>query len=207
MTLSALSSQLSLSERAVSRGNAHAVAKIILPEAGEHEALGKLAPLQLMLNHLMGAETGKQNWHARLFLGWPGFVYRVSVFSYLVVCCLCKCAGVSFELKGRWRGGVTAIFEFGGHTAVQATRSSTSTQHPRILCGTRRVTWGLLSQTRASWTGSASFDEGSSSLAVCLLQRQGAVRWRMLQKAQARNGNRQEHAGSPSTLNFLRLLT
>ena len=41
-------------------------------------------------------------------------------------------------------GGVTAIFEVGGHTAVQVTHRSTSTQHPaRFLSGTGRVTWGF----------------------------------------------------------------
>ena len=68
-------------------------------------------------------------------------------------------------------GSVLGWEDIGGRSylnmRIRRTHSSTGTQHPRIQIVTRRVTWGLLSQTRASWTGLASFDERSSSSAVC----------------------------------------
>ena len=129
--------------------------------------------------NLMGAETGKQKWHALLFFVWPRFVYFV--FSYLTVFCVCM---PGFRMSWEDVGGRS-------YRNIRIRRTHSSTRHPRILFGTCRVTWGLLSQTRASWTGLASFDQGSSSLAACYSIKEQCVG---IAESSKHNDNRQEQA-------------
>ena len=77
-------------------------------------------------------------------------------------------------------GGVTAIFEFGGHIAT--VRST----HASYLVPSEKHGACFLSQTRASWIGLASFEEGSSSLAVCCSMEEQCVG---IAEAQAHNDN------------------
>ena len=73
------------------------------------------------------------------------------------------------------------MFEIGGHTTTVHGRDAS-------CFGTRRATWDLLSQTRASWTGLAFFGKGSQawqSAAACV---------DIAESSREHNGNRQEHA-------------
>ena len=60
----------------------------------------------------MGAETGKQNWHALLFSAWPRFVCRVSYFPTLraVFCVSMPGFHLSWEeVGGRGYRNITII--------------------------------------------------------------------------------------------------